>query len=285
MVPSVLFFEKAPFFVYLFRICGIIQHCAEYGLVACEHIGLAHRIQIDGSPHQPLSEAGIFTVDIFLRGFEIVSGGIYLLQGFQNALVSARLIIRNQAAPHQAVGPVVESSLAFAAVLFLYYVIILPPYERMVWAGKHAVHHSVQPCGGFAYQRGVAQLIPQPEGSVQPIGALLQKPSRAAQLAVSVILPGADIAPQPSVGKHLFVLIQMPGDSVRGVLRPVAEPSFRLDLPYVQGNEVNRRLYTVRTLAPHRCHQNGRGGYGFDFQHIDGCPPRIFQGGGFIVDC
>ena len=90
---AVFFIQKALFLVFLGFPGGIVQHGLQYGLVACEQVGLAHRIYVYSPAHHALCEAGFRAVDIVLRGFEVVAGGINLLQGFQYAFVVGGLPI------------------------------------------------------------------------------------------------------------------------------------------------------------------------------------------------
>ena len=144
------------------------------------------------------------------------------------------LPVRDQAAPHQAVGPVVKRAFACITVLLHHYRIRLPPYESIVFAGENSVHYSVQPACGLGYEIAVFELESQFQGTVQPVGALLKQPSGAADHAVAIALACTDISPQPSVFKYLLILVEVAGNTVGGILRPILQPSLWFYLPEIQ---------------------------------------------------
>ena len=228
---------------------GVIQHCLEDGFVAGAHIGLAHRIQVGGAAHQSLSEAGVLAVYIVFGRFQVVSGGINLFQGLQDTFIVCGLVVRDQASAHKSMGPVVESSFLVVSVLRYNYGIRLPVYEGVVFAGEHTVHHPVQTASGLVEKGCVSEDSSCLKTAVQPVGALLQKPSGAADFAVPIRLACGDIFAQPSVLEHLLVFVQMAGDAVRCILRPLFEPAIGLDLPQVQRGKAYGGLHAGSTAA------------------------------------
>ena len=251
VVAAQILAAEALLLIFLPGIGCVIQYRFAYCLVAGEQESLRHGVDIHGAAHHSLSEAGRWGVDVFLGRLEIKAGRINLFQGLQYAFVVCGLPVRNQAAPHQAVGPVVERPLADVAVLGYYDGVRFPPDESIVLAGKNSVHDAVQSACSLVNKAAVIQHVAELEGSVDPVRALLKQPARAADHSVAVALAGTYVAPQPSVLEHLFVLVEVSGNAVRGILRPVFQPSFGLYLSQIQRDETLPGLRLAARDADH----------------------------------